>query len=89
MQGGSNPIWKWIVVAFQIFFVLKYIKMMFLYLLKIIFDINTSKRFKKYKKKKFSKKKILRTRFVPLRNCLGTRCKPRSQNMQKKKIIKI
>jgi oligoribonuclease (3'-5' exoribonuclease) len=38
-----------VVVAFQIAFVPKYMPMMFFHFLKIIFDISTSKRSKKYK----------------------------------------
>ena len=52
------------------FFVLKCIKMMFFYFLKIIFEISTSKRFKIYKKKLiFNKTKL---------NFGGTRIAPRS-----------
>jgi hypothetical protein len=58
------------------------LKWYFFYFKKIIFEINTSKRFKTHKKN-------LRTRFVPLRNCLGTRFAPHSQKIQNFFFIKI
>jgi hypothetical protein len=45
--------------VFKVFFILKYIKKIFFYILKIIFKINTSKQFKTYKNKiNFNKKKF-------------------------------
>ena len=45
-----------VMVIFKVFFMLKCIKMMYFYFLKIIFKINISKQFKKYKKLIFNKK---------------------------------
>jgi len=45
-------IWLWLL--FKVLFMLKYIKIIFFYFLKIIFEISTSKRFKTHKKLIFS-----------------------------------
>ena len=48
----------WLRLLFKVLFVLKCIKMIFFYFLKIIFKISASKRFKTHKKKFFNKKII-------------------------------
>jgi len=50
----------WLRLLFKYLFVLKYMPMMFFYFLKIIFDISTSKRSKKYKPHSILAKKNLK-----------------------------
>jgi len=45
----QGPVWKWLRLLFKVFFTQKIIKIMFFYILKIIFDISTSKWFKNIK----------------------------------------
>jgi hypothetical protein len=54
------------------FFVLKYIKIIFFYLKKIIFDINTSKRSKNTKKNEFKVNKKILKKIIFFKNIFET-----------------